>query len=237
MGLLREIQDEVIDADRPLASVLRKARVLAAELDNEPLRHWATHELNGYPDEAALPPYRARRPVPVLGNFAGPFGSRVENMPIPQLSVDERLRDGWLFNFAFTEPVAAYEEALRTDQADLKAPWPAEGLVVARPRVLEAMECMTAWRVVPRGLVVGVVEGVRNRLLEFVLELKREAPEAGDVPASELPLSKDRVTQIVNMTIYAGAMTDQSVNVHGVAGNIAGGQGNRTRQGDDSTTY
>jgi AbiTii len=38
MGLLREIQDEVIDANRPLASVLRKARVLAAELDNEPLR-------------------------------------------------------------------------------------------------------------------------------------------------------------------------------------------------------
>jgi hypothetical protein len=114
MGLLREIQDEVIDADRPLASVLRKARVLAAELDNEPLQQWAIYELNGYPDEAALPPYRAPRPVPVLGTFAGPFGSRVENMPIPPQSVDERLRDGWLFKFAFTEPVAAYEEALRT---------------------------------------------------------------------------------------------------------------------------
>jgi hypothetical protein len=30
--------------------------VLAAELDNEPLRQWASHELNGYPDEAMLPP-------------------------------------------------------------------------------------------------------------------------------------------------------------------------------------
>jgi hypothetical protein len=236
MGLLREIQDEVIDADRPLASVLRKARVLAAELDNEPLRQWASHELNGYPDEAALPPYRALRPVPVLGTFAGPFGQRVENMPIPPQAVDERLRDSWLFNFAFTEPVASYEEALRANQADLKAPWPAEALVFARPRVLEAMQCMTAWRLLPRGLIVGVVDGVRNRLLEFVLELKREAPDAGDVPASELPISKDQVTQIVNMTIYAGAVTDQSVNVHGVAGNIAGGQGNRSRQGDGSTT-
>jgi AbiTii len=235
MGLLREIQDEVIDADRLLASVLRKARVLAAELDNEPLRQWASHELNGYPDEAALPPYRAMRPVPVRGTFAGPGGSRAENMPIPQLSVDERLRDGWLFNFAFTEPVAVYEEALRADQGDLKAPWPAEALVVARPRVLEWMECMTAWRVLTRGQIIGVVEGVRNRLLEFVLELKREAPEAGDVPASELPLSKDRVTQIVSMTIYAGSVTDQSVNVQGVAGNIAGGHGNRSRQGDVPT--
>jgi hypothetical protein len=167
--------------------VLRKARVLAAERDNEPLRHWATHELNGYPDEAALPSYRARRPVPVLGNFAGPFGSRVENMPIPQLSVDERLRDGWLFNFAFTEPVAAYEEALRADQADLKAPWPAEGLVVARPRVLEAMECMTAWRVVPRGLVVGVVEGVRNRLLEFVWSSSGKRPKREMSPPPSCP--------------------------------------------------
>lgn len=110
MGLLREIQDEVIDADRPLASVLRKARVLAAELDNEPLRHWANHELNGYPEEAELPPYRAERPVPVLGTFAGPYGSQANNVPIPPQSVDERLRDGWLFNFAFNEPVVAYEE-------------------------------------------------------------------------------------------------------------------------------
>jgi AbiTii len=235
MGLLREIQDEVIDADRPLASVLRKARVLAAELDNEPLRQWASHELNGYPEEAALPPYRAGRPVTVRGTFVGPFGSRAENMPIPQASVDERLRDGWLFKFSFNEPVAVYEEALRVDQRDLKAPWPAEALVVARPRVLEAMECISAWRVLTRGQVLGVVEGVRNRLLEFVLELKREAPEAGDVPADELPLSKERVTQIVNMTIYAGAVTDHSVNVQGVAGNIAGGQGNRSRQGDVST--
>jgi hypothetical protein len=54
-----------------------------------------------------LPPYQVLRPVPVRGTFAGPFGRRVENMPIPQLSVDERLRDGGLFNFAFTEPVAA----------------------------------------------------------------------------------------------------------------------------------
>jgi hypothetical protein len=108
--------------------------------------------------------------------------------------------------------------------------------VIARPRVLEAMECMTAWRVLPRGQVIGVVEGVRNRLLEFVLELKREAPDAGDVPASELPISKDQVTQIVHMTIYAGTVTDQSVNVQGTAGNIAGGQGNRSRQGDVSTT-
>lgn len=38
------------------------------------------------------------------------------------------------------------------------------------------------------------------------------------------------------MTIYAGAVTDQSVNVQGMAGNIAGGQGNRSRQGYGSTT-
>jgi hypothetical protein len=107
--------------------------------------------------------------------------------------------------------------------------------MVSRPRVFEAMECMAAWRVLTRGQVLGVVEGVRNRLLEFVLELKRKAPDARDAPASELPLSKDQVTQIFNTTIYAGAVTDQSVNVHGVAGNIAGGQGNRSQQGDVST--
>jgi hypothetical protein len=237
MSLLRQIQDAAIDADQPVASALRKARVLAARLDNEPLRQWVSHELNGYPEVADLPPYRALRPVPVLGIFAGPFGRQVNNMPIPPLAVDKDYRDGPLFNFAFTEPVAAYEELLQTpydEKWDLRSPWPADALIVVRPRVLQAHECMSAWRALPRGEIVGLVEGVRNRLLEFVLELEREAPDAGEAPMSELPLSEDRITQIFGTTIYAETATvsDQSVHVRGTTGNIASGQGNRVRQGD-----
>jgi AbiTii len=153
-------------------------------------------------------------------------------MPIAPLAFPEILRDGELFTFAFYQPVAAYEEILRIDPGDFRVPWPADALVALRPTVAD-MACVTAWQVVARGQVVGVVDGVRNRLLEFVLELEQEAPDAGEAPLSELPVSADRITQIFATTIYAGTtMTDHSVHVQGTIGNIVGGQGNTTRQGD-----
>jgi len=100
------------------------------------------------------------------------------------------------------------------------------------------MNCMQAWRVLPRVEVMGVLEGVRNRLLDLVLKLEREAPDAGEVASSTLPVSTEQITNIVAATIYAGSptVTDNSIRVHGTAGNIAGGQGNRARQGDVSIT-
>jgi len=232
MSMLRDIQDAAVATDQPLASVLRSAQVLAARLGNEPLWQWTSHELNGYPPDATLPAYRALREVPVRGTFAGPFGQQVSNMPIPPLAFPEALRGGELFTFSFHQPVAAYEEMLRADPGDFQAPWPADALMALRPK-LGAMGCVTAWQVLARGSVVGVVEGVRNRLLEFVLELEQEAPEAGEALPSELPVSAERITQIFTTTIYAGTtMTDQSIHVEGTTGNIVGGQGNTTRQGD-----
>jgi AbiTii len=56
MALLQDIQNAIIDSDRPLAGVLRMAMVLAARLDNPMLQEWAERELNGYPEDAPLPP-------------------------------------------------------------------------------------------------------------------------------------------------------------------------------------
>jgi hypothetical protein len=109
-----------------------------------------------------------------------------------------------------------------------------DAIAVLQPQPLRDMNCMQAWRVLPRVEVMGVLEGVRNRLLDLVLKLEREAPDAGEVPSSTLPIATEQITNIVAATIYAGSstVTDNSIRVHGTAGNIAGGQGNRARQGD-----
>jgi hypothetical protein len=233
MSLLRQIQDATIATDEPLAAVLRRAKVLAARLDSPLLGGWVDHELNGYPDGATLPPYRARRPAAVLGDFDG-LRFRASNAPMPRLAIPEQYRDGPLFHFAFSEPVAVYEELLRIQPGDLAEPWPSEAVAILRPRVFQGMTCVRAWRVVPRGDVIAVIDGVRNRLLDLVLELEREAPEAGEVPAAELGLSNEQVSSIIHMTIYGGtaSVNDSSIHVHGTAGNLVGGQGNQVRQGD-----
>jgi hypothetical protein len=64
-----------------------------------------------------------------------------------------------------------------------------------------ALERMTTLRVLSRGQIAGVAEGVLKRLVELVVDLKRGVPMQETSPP---PTSADWMTQVVNMTIYAG---------------------------------
>jgi hypothetical protein len=143
-----------------------------------------------------------------------------------------------LFRVSFTRPIATYEDHLRHDAVEFREMWQHDVVLLVQPTVFEGMQCIAAWRVLSRDMFVGVVDGVRNRLLDLVLELERQVPGAGEVPSSSLPASKEQLNQIVQNTIYAEGVTmnDQSINVHGTAGNIAGGQGNVVQQGNAQIT-
>jgi hypothetical protein len=241
MGLLQDIQHAVTSSDRPLTDVLRMGKILAAKLDNALLREWVDQELNGYAKDASLPPYRAPRPVPVCGDFTGPYG-QARNVPISVLQLKAEYRkDAWkgLFHASFPRPIATYEDQLRHDAVEFRQPWEYDVVVLVQPTVYEEMQCIAAWRVLSRAMFVDIIDGVRNRLLDLVLELERQVPEAGEVPSSSLPASKEQlINQIIQTTIYAEGdiVTDQSINVHGTAGNIAGGQGNVVQQGNAQIT-
>jgi hypothetical protein len=194
--------------------------------------------------------------VPVLGNFfiyerpapdhprttmtgvePKPTEIRLDNVAITPDKVPEPVRRR-LFEHQFSQPVAVYEDWLRTQTGDLTVPWPTEDLARYGGRLFGSTICLAAWQVLSRAALIGIVDGVRNRLIELALDLEQEAPDAGDLPLSQLPVSGEQVTNIVNTIIYAEATTvnDYSTRVQGTAGNIAGGQGNRIRQGDVSIT-
>jgi hypothetical protein len=240
MGLLQDIEHAVTSSDRSLTDVLRMGKILAAKLDNALLREWAEQELNGYAKDAPLPAYRAPRTVPVCGDFTGP-SHQTRNVPISLLHLKAGYREKaskGLFRVSFTRPIATYEDLLRHDAVEFREMWDHDVVLLVKPMVFEGMQCIAAWRVLSRDMLVAVVDGVRNRLLDLVLELERQVPEAGEVPSSSLPASREQLNQIVQNTIYAEGLTvsDQSINVHGTAGNIAGGQGNVVQQGNAQIT-
>jgi hypothetical protein len=212
------------------------AKILAAKLDNALLWEWADQELNGYSEDVPLPAYRAPRSVPVFGDFSdGSYQAR--NVPISVTQLKAEYRDAaskGLFRVSFPGPIATYEDALRHDAVQFQQPWDHDSVLLVQPTVYEGMHCIAAWRVLSRDMFVRIVDAVRNRLLDLVLELERQIPGAGDVPSSSLAASTEQLNQIVQNTIYAErlTMTDQSINVHGTAGNIAGGQGNLVQQGN-----
>ena len=60
---------------------------------------------------------------------------------------------------------------------------------------------MSAWKVIPYGALVSLVEAVRNRILSFVLEIEAEAPDAGEAGPNSRPLPQERVAQVFNTYI------------------------------------
>ena len=89
--LLTEIQTLLTTPEVDLATVLRKALILASRLGNQEFKEWVQSELQGYPGEAPVPDYRVLH-LQSVGTFSGPGGGGMKNAPIPYSNVPEEER-------------------------------------------------------------------------------------------------------------------------------------------------
>lgn len=211
MSLLRDIQDGAADGAVRLSDLLRKSKILAARLDNAELRLWLDKELNGYQADDELPSYRRVGPNRVVGDFTGPYGGGISNGEIPSASVDEADVSS-LFHHRFVQGVAHYESLIAEDHAQgdgtFRVPWPGNALVRYAGRVYEDMTMMSARQQISRGTLVGLLDTVRNRLLDLALALERENPDVGEAPIGSEPVAPATVSQIVqNVVIQGGQNT------------------------------
>ncbi len=210
MSLLREIQDAAIDEKIDISVVLRKCKVLAARLGNAEFKKWVDQELNGYKDQDVLPEYRVFE-VFSKGHFVGPFGSELRNGDIPISCLPEKWRD----NFRYTrarEPISSYSSLLKvseTQDGSAMAQWPPELVAYVGRKIYRGMNCISAWQNIPKNAIASLVDSVRNRILNFVLEIESQNPNAGEAPIDSSPIQQEKVTQIFNTHI--------SGNVHNLA--------------------
>ncbi len=215
MSLLRDIQDAAINSEIDISTVLRKCKVLAVRLGNENFKNWVDQELNGYNNIDNLPDYRILS-VYSKGDFSG--ASRiVKNVDIPLLCIPEQLRETFSKSYC-AEPISAYESILKSSKGgNFYEQWEPDFLALYGNNIIQDMSCMTARKVIPYSSMVSLVNSVRNRVLNFVLEIESEAPDAGEAPLNKPPLPQDRVTQVYFTAIY------------GNVGNIAEGSTNITQ--------
>jgi len=204
MTLLQDIQNAAIDAKSDLGEVLRKCKVLAAGLGSKPLEDWLIWECNGYPPDTPLPDYRIWS-VELRGNFVGYGGSEMRNMPIPASCVPDKFREAATM-FKCRDSVATIEHFFggAYEDGNFVKQMP-ELSVVLGERVLEDMTCIYAWGEYSRGHLVKVLNTVRNRILDFVIAIGKECPEAGSAGANRNPVESGKVTQIFNTLVYGGS--------------------------------
>jgi len=201
MSLLAEIREAAVDGKTLMSTLLRKCAVLAARLDNTDFQVWVNHELNGYPDNVALPEYRVLA-APANGHLAGPFGSGYQNITIPVAVMPEGFEE-FAKNVHLHQPISAVESlaAEPTGGGELSCPWPGNliGLMQLKGKFAKGLVLYGAWQNVGRAQLVGLIDTVRNRVLDLVLKMERDVPEAGEssvAPAKSNDIAQQFITNI-----------------------------------------
>jgi len=202
--LLREIQSAATDSAVEISTVLRKAKILASRLRNPEFGDWVDRELNGYSADCAdVPRYREIHGV-VEGNLSD--GYRFwDSAPIMTSFLPEEFRAFGESSY-LRQPISEIA-AMAASKSEFKAPWPQELAVKYGAKGYHrGGQCIGAWRVIAHTALVGVVESVRNRVLEFALRIEDAAPDAGDTPAGDpLPIPQEKITQIFNTYVVGNS--------------------------------
>ncbi len=200
MSLLREIQDAAINSNTDLASLLRKCKVLAARLGSEEFKTWVDSELSGYKDIHDLPEYRIVR-VHSKGHFSGPFGSGLQNCNIPMGCLPEKYRET-MGRSTLMHGAASLEVLVRDSKGEsANEPWDPDFVAMVGQQIIQGMHCLQAWKVVPMPALIEALDEIRNRILNFVLEIEAEDPAAGEAALDSSPVSQEKVNQIFNTYI------------------------------------
>ncbi|WP_339145215.1 hypothetical protein [Pseudoalteromonas galatheae] len=200
MSLLRDIQGSAVDANEPIGTLLRKCKILAVRLGSSELKSWVECELNGYSERDDLPEYRIMS-VGCKGHFSGGFGSSMSNAEIPSRCIPKDFREG-LFTSYLAQPISSIESLIKdSDGGTVQEPWPADVTAHFGMKMYQGYNCMQAWKVIPVNALVGILDMIRNKVLNFVLEIESEDPQAGDAPINSQPVAEEKVQQVFHTYI------------------------------------
>lgn len=226
MSLLKDIINEAASGD-DVARLLRKCLVLAHKLNSGELSSWAKSELNGYDKAADLPIYRVIC-CRSQGFFVGPFNQWQGTFEIPLSVLPERMRVNYVTS-RLLEPIAHFESLVadRSGKGVLMQPWPTEVARSCAPKAfIEGTQCLRAWNEISPASIVGMLDQVKSRVLEFALAIATDFPELaqGDELLQGLADKDTKVNQTFNTTIM------------GSVGNVAAGSTNVKQVSDLNVT-
>lgn len=201
MSLLHDIQEAAVNVNTPLQVVLHHCMVLADRLGYGPFKEWVQRELSGYPQGARLPAYRRLRSVPSIGNFGGPLGASLNNIPLPVGPIPSHLRDRYT-TIEFREEIAQLDE-MASGKGALTSPWPGDLVAGVATKYHRGYTLLEARMEISNNAVIGVLDSIRNKVLKLALEIEERNPDAGDAAPSSEPLAPEIVSQLFN-TFIAG---------------------------------
>jgi hypothetical protein len=188
VGLVEQIQQDALNPSVPVTTLLRKVKVAAVKLGLEDALSWVQNELEGYKD-GNLPEYRISRGDTQGWNpYHGWQYIQIEDPKMADLIATVNL----------FEPIGSYESLLDNGDGNLKMPLPNE--VVTTLNKIMNIEIPRVSNNFSRGVIVKIVQKVRDMVLDWSLELTR----AG-VTGEGMSFSEDERDRATNAQITIGS--------------------------------
>jgi len=182
--LVEELQRDALNANVRVSDLLRKAKTIAHKLDLPELAEWVESELNGYPSTASVPEYRI-----VKGQVKGrnPFHGWQ-----PVLFDDENIEDAFSKQ-PIGQKVAELEDvSARSKNGNLMVPLSTQAKqLLMRTTGME----MDFAIVVSTSVPVGILDAVRNALLDWSLKLEKSGIRGDGMSFSNEERKKAHETQ------------------------------------------
>ena len=201
MSLIKEIQEAAVDSSIDLPTLLRKCRLLAARMRNQDLAQWVDYELNRYPSRESLPSYRILG-AQSFGDFYDSLGNGIKSAPIPSYSVPSEVRE-FVTTQSFLVGVGEIDAMVQNfkNSPTIQLRWSSDVSLRLGESIYAGFSCFGAWKMVSRSAVIGILETVRNRILEFSIEIEAKISDDADMSSlAEFP--QDRSQQIFQTVIY-----------------------------------
>src|SRR5215469_102097 len=170
--LLDDIIDILSDEGVSLNNALLKTKVLLHTIGKRDLVPWLDNELKGYSDDSSVPEYR-RVEAYVYGQVQS-FTQIHHHYLVPLMHIDDDLRKR-LTEFELRLPIDQIQQAVAQHRAGSKKtlgkPIPPE-ICSILSEGLESAHVITAKSELNMNQADKVLQEVRSRLLEFMLELR-----------------------------------------------------------------
>lgn len=203
VSLVLELQKLASDSKVSVAELARKALMVASKLGLSDFKRWIELELHGYVNED-VPAYR------IIGCQISAFNPYRGWIPI--IFPDKKSAEAWT-RVANRQSVGELEALVLKDDGEgrLQIPFPSH---VAASLMEAICEDFFPNRFCARSQIVGILDAVRNTILEWALKLEEQSILGEGLTFSEEEREKARTTDSVHIEHFHGVFgTVQAHNV------------------------
>lgn len=205
--LLNQIVQDLVNPEVNLGDTFLKMKIVAFNLQNQQLKTWIEKEIGGYGKDDEIPEYRIV-PTTVYGDLIQDLPGRTgyaRNTPLVYDYTSEETRN-WLSRVKLHNPISEIEDYVKKGN-DVSFNVPHFMQAEITKTLSNYWHVQNAWRITPNSYFIGIVSMIKNKLLDFVLELNATLG-SGNI---SMPSQKQKVDDIFRNTV--GSIQGGTVNI------------------------